>query len=75
MSTIHKAEPCGCGHRLCQDWHVTPNAAVRGVTFSRIEAEAVAAILNQLKDVRVLEAEGLRCTEISLTLSLPAGAQ
>ena len=41
------AQKCPCGHRHCKDWHVEPNAAVQGVSFTKEQAEAVAKLLNE----------------------------
>lgn len=42
-----QAKPCPCGHSFCKDWHVEPQAAVQGVGFTKLEAEAVAFLLNE----------------------------
>ena len=45
---MFKAEPCGCNHRSCRDWHVRGVAAVQGVKFTKEQAEAVAKLLEFL---------------------------
>lgn len=39
---------CRCGHRACNDWHVSPEAALQGVKFTYLQAVAVAAVLDTL---------------------------
>jgi hypothetical protein len=41
-----QAKPCGCNYSGCPDWHVYPQAAVQGVSFTEEEAKIVAAILS-----------------------------
>jgi hypothetical protein len=48
----YRASRCPCGHRTCEDWHVTWAAAVQGVHFTREQAEAVAALLNEMEAAR-----------------------
>jgi hypothetical protein len=45
---LFHASPCPCGHDNCRAWHVDPVAAVQGVSFTRVQAEAVATLLNRL---------------------------
>jgi len=45
MMTVYRAMPCPCGHKTCRAWMVNPVAAVQGVSFTRDQAEAVAAFL------------------------------
>lgn len=42
----YRAIPCACGDSICKDWHVSNVAEVQGVKFNKIQAEAVAALLN-----------------------------
>ncbi len=46
MTDIHHAVPCGCGDNICNHWHVSPQAVVQGVSFTKSEAEFVAGCLN-----------------------------
>jgi hypothetical protein len=41
-----QVKPCPCGYRTCNDWHVHPQAAVQGVSFTEEEAKVVAAVLS-----------------------------
>jgi hypothetical protein len=43
---IFRAVKCACGHRACQDWHVSFVAQVQGVHFTQKQAEMVALLLN-----------------------------
>lgn len=43
---MFKAIPCGCGYRACPDWRVTDNAQLQGASFTKEQAELVAAALN-----------------------------
>lgn len=46
----YRAVKCPCGHVACKAWMVEPVAAVQGVSFTREQAEFVAAALtSQLK--------------------------
>ena len=42
----HVAVPCPCGDSACRNWHVSPQADLQGVSFTKEEAEAVADLLN-----------------------------
>lgn len=50
MAEVYKASPCPCGHRACEDWHVSPAAAVQGVSFTEKQAKAVADLLNRMRE-------------------------
>lgn len=67
MTTVHKAERCGCGHRACQDWQVSPN--LFGVGLTREQAEACAEALNKIERYRSSER---REKLIELIKSMPA---
>jgi len=41
----YAALPCNCGHRSCKSWHVSNVADVHGVSFTKEQAELVAAVL------------------------------
>lgn len=41
-------ERCRCGHRVCNDWHVSPEAALQGVKFTEKQARAVAKLLDEM---------------------------
>ena len=51
----YKAVPCTCGLVTCSSWHVWPVAAVpcgyRCVSFTEIQAKAVAVLLNTMEKV------------------------
>lgn len=42
---------CPCGHKICNDYHVWPVAALQGVKFTKKQAEAVAKLLNEMEKV------------------------
>lgn len=42
----YKALPCNCSGSVCPHWHVSDVADVHGVSFTRAQAEKVAAALN-----------------------------
>lgn len=42
-----RAIPCPCGDAICKNWLVDPPAYVQGVSFTKEQAEAVAALLNR----------------------------
>lgn len=69
---MFKAEPCGCGHASCKDWHIRGIAAVRGVKFTKEQAEAVAKLLEFLvtRDL----AELLRALGIENIAEIPSCA-
>lgn len=41
----YAALPCNCGHRSCKHWHISNVADVHGVSFTKEQAELVAAVL------------------------------
>nr|QBM02678.1 hypothetical protein [uncultured archaeon] len=45
----YQALRCNCGDTGCSDWHVSGVADVHGVSFTRAQAEAVAALLNEME--------------------------
>jgi len=45
----YQATPCQCGRRTCPDWHVAPVADLQGVSFTKEQAQAVAALLNEME--------------------------
>lgn len=51
MSSQHmyRAIPCNCGYPKCSHWHVSGVADVHGVRFTKQQAEAVSALLNQME--------------------------
>lgn len=42
----YRAIPCPCSSATCENWLVEPIAAIQGVSFTRSQAEFVAAVLN-----------------------------
>lgn len=44
---MSRAVPCSCGHPTGKHWHVSPEADIQGVCFTKEEAEAVAKLINQ----------------------------
>jgi hypothetical protein len=46
---IFRAVKCACGHRACQDWHVSFVASVQGVRFTQEQAELVAMLLTMME--------------------------
>lgn len=43
-----RVEKCLCGHRACKDWHVSPEAALQGVKFTKDQATQVAILLDMI---------------------------
>lgn len=41
---------CPCGQRGCEDWHVSPVAAVQCVKFTERQARAAAAVLTAMDE-------------------------
>lgn len=41
-------ERCRCGHAVCKDWHVYPEAALQGVKFTEAEARQVGHLLDKM---------------------------
>lgn len=56
MMSQYTARPCPCGQAGCSSWHVSGVARVQGVSFTREQAEATAALLNAM--VEAPEAAG-----------------
>ena len=61
----HYAQRCLCGHQGCRDWHVSPSAAMQGVSFTREEAEAVAETLNELHGIADEETPRVKYLDIT----------
>ena len=49
------ATKCPCGHSSCRNWFVAPVAAFQGVGFTKLQAEAVAELLNTRPELGVRE--------------------
>lgn len=47
--TLSRAVKCSCGDKGCDAWHVSPEADVQGVRFTKDEALRVAGFLNTLR--------------------------
>lgn len=43
-----RIEKCQCGHPVCKDWHVHPEAALQGVKFTESEARQVGHLLDKV---------------------------
>lgn len=43
-----RVEKCPCRHPACKDWHVSPEAALQGVKFTKDEATQVAILLDMI---------------------------
>ncbi len=48
MNTTFRATPCPCGNSSCKNWFVDPVAAFQGVSFTEIQAKAVADFMNRV---------------------------
>ena len=45
----YAAVPCNCGDRVCEHWHIFPNAQEPGTDFTEKEALIVVKALNEAK--------------------------
>ncbi len=45
MAKTYTVSPCPCGHPVCKHWHVNGVAARQGVSFTEVQARAVADLL------------------------------
>lgn len=43
-----RVEKCPCGHPVCKDWHVHPEAAVQSVKFTESQARQVGHLLDRM---------------------------
>lgn len=46
LTTVRRVQRCPCGHAVCGNYFVTPEAAVQGVSYSRDQAYLVAQVLD-----------------------------
>lgn len=43
---IYRAMKCPCGHQSCENWMIYPDAMHQGVSFTKVQARAIANLLN-----------------------------